>query len=78
MFIHARNWTNARPCANGRIRKQLGTSGDRIRQDRILDEAHASGGDMRALCDLFGLSITGAARYASTVNQITHPGASSR
>jgi hypothetical protein len=75
MFIHARNWTNARPCTNWWIRKQLGTSGDRIRQDRILDEAHANGGDMRALCDLFGLSITGAARYASTVNQITDPGA---
>ena len=75
MFIHARNWTNARPCTNWWIRKQLGTSGDRIRQDRILDEAHANGGDMRALCDLFGLSITSAARYASTVNQITDPAA---
>jgi site-specific recombinase XerD len=68
MFIHARNWTTTRPCTNWWIRKQLGTSGDRIRQDRILDEAHANGGDLRALCDLFGLSITGAARYASTVN----------
>jgi hypothetical protein len=28
---------------------------------------------MRPLCDLFGLSITGAAPYASTVNQITDP-----
>jgi hypothetical protein len=73
LFIHARNWTTTRPCTNWWIRKQLGTSGDRIRQDRILDEAHANGGDMRALCDLFGLSITGAARYASTVNQITDP-----
>lgn len=64
-FIQARNWTNTRPCTNWWIRKQLGTSGDRIRQDRILDEAHANGGDMRDLCDLFGLSITGAARYAT-------------
>jgi hypothetical protein len=30
---------------------------------------------LRALCDLFGRSITGAARYASTVNQITDPNA---
>lgn len=38
-------------------------------QDRILDEAHASGGDVRALCDLFGLSIAGAYRYTLTVDQ---------
>ncbi|GIE91620.1 hypothetical protein Are01nite_81000 [Actinoplanes regularis] len=69
LFIHARNWTTLRPCTNWWIRKQLGTSGDRIRQDRILDGAHANGGELRALCDLFGLSISGAARYASTVNQ---------
>ncbi|MBM0240044.1 hypothetical protein JNW88_28310 [Micromonospora sp. ATA32] len=37
------------------------------------DARHANGGDMRALCDLFGLSIAGAARYANSVNQITEP-----
>jgi hypothetical protein len=42
-----------------------------IRQDRILDEAHATGGDVRRVCDLFGLSIAGAYRYTATVD---HPG----
>jgi hypothetical protein len=55
------------------IRNQLGMPGDHIRQDRILDEAHATGGDLRALCDLFGLSVAGAARYTNTVNHITSP-----
>jgi hypothetical protein len=37
------------------------------REDRILHEIHASGGDIRRICDLFGLSITGATRYLKTV-----------
>ncbi|SDU29748.1 hypothetical protein SAMN04489733_2816 [Amycolatopsis keratiniphila] len=42
-----------------------------IRQDRILDEAHAGNGNVRRICDLFGLSVVGAYRYAATVD---HPG----
>lgn len=34
-----------------------------LREDRILAEAHASGGDVRLLCDLFGMSVEGASRY---------------
>ena len=41
-----------------------------IREDRILDEAHATRGDTRRLSDLFGLSITAASRYTDTV---AHP-----
>ena len=40
------------------------------REDRILDEAHASGGDTRRLCHLFGLSVGAATRYTDTVD---HP-----
>ncbi|MGY6655346.1 hypothetical protein ACXIZN_24605 [Amycolatopsis sp. TRM77291] len=36
---------------------------------RYLDEAHASRGDVRCICDLFGLSIAGAYRYTATVDQ---------
>lgn len=39
-----------------------------LREDRILAEAHASGGDARLLCDLFGMSVQGASRYL-----VTHP-----
>jgi hypothetical protein len=41
-----------------------------IRQDRILDEAHATRGDIRRLCDLFGFSTAGAYRYAATVDAL--------
>ena len=41
-----------------------------LREDRILHEIHATGGDVRRLCDLFGLSVEGATRYLATIE---HP-----
>jgi len=41
-----------------------------LREDRILNETNANGGDVRALADLFGLSINASTRYAAT---ISHP-----
>jgi hypothetical protein len=38
-----------------------------VRQDRILHEAVATGGDPRRLCDLFGLSIGHASRYTDAI-----------
>lgn len=71
LFIHYRNATTTSPVTPWWIGKRLGMSAQSIRQDRILDEAHASGGDVRLICDLFGLSIAGAYRYTATVD---HPG----
>ena len=42
-----------------------------LREDRILQEIHATGGDIRRICDLFGISVETATRYASTLG---HPG----
>jgi hypothetical protein len=41
-----------------------------LREDRILQEIHTTGGDVRRICDLFGLSIETALRYALT---LAHP-----
>jgi len=41
-----------------------------LREDRILQEIHATGGDVRRVCDLFGLSVESALRYART---LAHP-----
>lgn len=41
-----------------------------LREDRILQEIHATGGDIRRICDLFGLSVQAAIRYATT---LSHP-----
>jgi integrase len=47
-----------------------GLSAAAIREDRILEEAHASGGDARRPADLFGLSSQAGTRYTATVD---HP-----
>ncbi len=39
-----------------------------LREDRILQEIHATGGDVRRLCDLFGLTVSSAVRYATTLS----------
>ena len=46
-----------------------------VRQDRILSEAEATGGDIHALCDMFGLSVASAYRYGGVFHYIDyHPG----
>jgi hypothetical protein len=70
LFIHRRSWSHDRPATPWWIRNQLSVSGQSIRQDRILDEAHATSGDLRMICELFGLSAETAMRYVSTVNNV--------
>ena len=41
-----------------------------LREDRILQEIDATGGDIRRICDLFGLTVEAAVRYATTLD---HP-----
>lgn len=50
--------------------KKAGISAKALREDRILAEVHATGGDPRRLTDLFGLSIEGTNRYLDTLE---HP-----
>lgn len=45
-----------------------------LREDRILHEIHATGGDVRRICDLFGMTVSGATRYLDTLE---HPNLSS-
>jgi hypothetical protein len=70
LFIHYRAATHTGPVQADWITTRLGMSAQAIREDRILHEAHATSGDVRRLCDLFGLSVSGAERYTATVD---HP-----
>jgi hypothetical protein len=70
LFVNDQGHNRTRPVSPWWIRRRLGMSGQAIRQDRILDEAHATRGDVRRVCDLFGLSIAGAYRYTATVDQL--------
>ncbi len=46
--------------------KKAGISAQALREDRILAEVRATGGDPRGLAYLFGLSIEGTHRYVGT------------
>jgi hypothetical protein len=73
LFVHYRSATRAEPVGLRWVRLTIGAglTATAIREDRILNEAHASGGDARRLADLFGLSIQATTRYTATVD---HPG----
>lgn len=51
------------PVSGPWISHTLGISPEAVREDPILDEAPATGGDIRRLCDLFGLTVGGTERY---------------
>jgi len=71
LFIHARRWKSTRPVTSAWIGQQLAIPAEHIRLDRIYQEVEATGGDIRALCDLFGMSIANAARWATIIDHIT-------
>src|SRR5262249_25588697 len=71
LFVNIRSWAHTRPVNKSWAYGQLGMSGQQVRLDRIFCEAVTTGGDLRLLADLFGLSIASAARYASIVDRAT-------
>jgi integrase len=72
LFIHFRSATRAEPVGHRWVKLTLNLPGSvqALREDRILHEAHGTGGDARRLHDFFGLSIQAALRYTATVD---HP-----
>jgi hypothetical protein len=71
LFINVRTAVRTGQVSSLYVNQAAGIPVQRIREDRILHEAHATGGDVRRLCDLFGLSIKAAERYTATLG---HPG----
>lgn len=46
--------------------KKAGVTAQALRTDRILYEVEQTGGDVRRICDLFGIGIETALRYSHT------------
>ncbi|WP_125592197.1 hypothetical protein [Amycolatopsis balhimycina] len=65
LFIHYRSANHIGPVQIEWLAHRLGLPTQSLREDRILHEVHATGGDIRRLCDLFGLSVAGAERYVA-------------
>jgi site-specific recombinase XerC len=69
LFIHQRTWRRDEQVGRRWLRLMIGAgvTARQLREDRILNEADATGGDIRAIADLFGLSINASTRYVSTL-----------
>lgn len=73
LFIHYRSACHPdTPVGHRWVRLTIGEglTGTLIREDRILNEVHATDGDTRRLVDLFGLSVQASSRYTATLD---HP-----
>jgi hypothetical protein len=71
LFVNTRSALATWPVGLRWIRLHLTVPARDIRADRILNEVQATGGDLRKICDLFGLSILAAQRYTAVLD---HPG----
>lgn len=70
LLIHYRSANHTGPVQIEWLAYRLGLSTQALREDRIVHEILATGGDIRRLCDLFGLSVGGAERYTAVLD---HP-----
>jgi hypothetical protein len=69
-FIHYLSAPATGPASYGWVNDRLGLPASAVRQDRIIDEVIAAAGDLRRICDLFGVTIATAEHYTSV---LTHP-----
>jgi hypothetical protein len=68
-LIHTRSATTVEQVKVPWLTDKLGMPANALRQDRILAEVYA-GGDLRQICEFFGVTIATAEHYASA---LTHP-----
>lgn len=68
LFITIKTAVHTGPARPWWIRRKLGIASRTIRQDRILDEVIATGGDVRLISDMFGLSVWQATRYTTVLD----------
>ncbi|MDW6062968.1 hypothetical protein SAZ11_39370 [Streptomyces sp. FXJ1.4098] len=69
LFVSQTTGCGVEPVSHVWTNDVLGMPTSRLREDRLLHEADATGGDPRRICDLFGLSVGAALRYTGTIDQ---------
>ncbi|WP_123918938.1 hypothetical protein [Georgenia muralis] len=70
LLVHQRSAPRLLPAGRTFPWKQAGIRPQALREDRILAEVHATGGDARRISDLFGIGIETTNRYLDTLE---HP-----
>lgn len=69
LFVNFYTAVRVQPVSGRWILATTGIPPRDIRRDRIAHEAIATGGDLRRICDLFGISISSAERYSHASDQ---------
>jgi hypothetical protein len=69
-FIHYLSAPTTGPVGRNWVNLHLGMPSSALRRDRIIDETIAAAGDLRRICDLFGVTIATAEHYTSV---LSHP-----
>ena len=72
LFISAKTARRTTRVTAAWVIDKVGVRPGAIRQDRILNETRASDGDIRRLCDLFGITVSTAQRYADILGPNEH------
>lgn len=66
LFINRRTAPRRIPVSRSFAWSQTGLTAQAVREDRILDEANATRGDIPRICELFGITVDTALRYAAS------------
>lgn len=72
VFLNHRNAVRTTPVGGRWLTLTTGIPIHILREDRILAEARATAGDVRRICDLFGLTVEGALRYLPGPDLVEH------
>ncbi|WP_197289746.1 hypothetical protein [Saccharothrix sp. NRRL B-16348] len=70
LFVNYKSACTVDPVHTNWPRKRLGTAPTAIRRDRIVDEVISTGGDLRRVCDFFGVTMATAVHYGTVLE---HP-----
>ena len=68
LFVNNKTQARTTPVSKQFPWRTLDISAQALRDDRILQEIYATGGDVRRLCDFFGLGIEAALRYRAALD----------
>lgn len=68
LFVNRRTAPRLTPVSRPFPWKEVSFTAQSLREDRILDEVRATGGDVRRICELFDLSVGGALRYMTSLD----------
>lgn len=68
LFINRRTGPRLTPVSRTFPLSHVSLAAQTLREDRILDEVRATGGDIRRICELFNIAVDTAMRYTSTLD----------